>query len=123
MVIRPSVDPRPLRRWQLTQAASAPLSVAPASRVACTGCVEGSRPCRYRVSPTEGGCGVASAPTHASPDSTATAARATTRPVVHTGHPPGRVILGGSKQLLVVVHQLVRGHKALDAQPRFPRGS
>src|ERR1700682_3711250 len=103
------------------QAASAPLRVAPASRVACTGSAEGRRPCRYRVSPLDRG-GAASAPAPRSPDSAITAAGATARPLVSIGRAPRRVILGGSKQLLVVVHQLVRGHKALDPQPRLPRG-
>src|SRR5947207_397863 len=51
------------------------------------------------------------------------AARAAARALMSTAFPRARVILGGSNQLLVVVHQLVRRHKALDPQPGFPRGS
>src|SRR5207244_2404278 len=100
-----------------------PLGVAPAWRVACTGAAEGSRPRRYRISPTDGCCccGAANAPAPRSPDSAITAARATAGPLVGAARPPGRVILGGSKQLLVVVHQLVRGDKALDTEPGFAR--
>src|SRR6266480_2254373 len=109
MVIRPSLDPRPLRRWQLAHAASAPRSVAPDSRVACTGTASDSRPRRYRVSPTGDRVGAAaSAPAHSSPESAIRAARAAARAPFSTAFLWGRVILGGSKQLLVVVHQLVR---------------
>jgi hypothetical protein len=81
-----SFDPRPLRRWQLMQAASAPLSVAPDSRVACTGCAQGSRPCRYRVSPTEGVAGAApSAYAQSSGENPAAAERAEARRSVGTG--------------------------------------
>src|SRR5438552_4647125 len=43
------------------------------------------------------------------------------RAIVGIPYPWGRVILGGSKQLLVVVEKLVRRHEALDPQPGLPR--
>src|SRR5437016_2293198 len=41
--------------------------------------------------------------------------------LLYIPYPWGRAILGGSKQLLVVVEKLVRRHEALDPQPGLPR--
>jgi hypothetical protein len=51
MFVKPDFEPRPLRRWQLTQAAAAPSMRRPPSRMASRGAPEGSTPWRKIASP------------------------------------------------------------------------
>src|ERR1700731_5016329 len=98
--------------------------VAPPGRTACTASPEGSCPRRYSVSPAAGIAGAAlSAHAHGiSSDSASATAGAAPRGSLGIGCRPWRGILGGSKQVAVIVHQLIRRDKSFDPQPGFPRG-
>src|SRR5437899_12495494 len=93
--------------------------LAPASRTACTGSPEGRSPRRYRFSPAGFAGAAPTVHAHSSSETASNAGRAAPRLVDRIGHQPWRVILGGSKQVTVVVHQLIRCHKPLEAQPRL----
>ncbi len=51
ILVKPDFEPRPLRRWQLTQAPAAPSMRMPPSRVATSGAPDGSTPSRKILSP------------------------------------------------------------------------
>src|SRR5207302_9949965 len=114
VVMCPPLAPRARRRWQLAQAASAPRTVAPPWRSACTGSAESSCPRRYRLSPGGGPEDAALSAQFMSSDRASATAGAAPRASFGIGCRPWRGILGGSEQVAVIVHQLIGRDESLD---------